>query len=72
MEHMVHSVKRADRKQADQDPDPEAHVVEKPPSSANLFQRFTEEKYNKFFFDLVHGIHPYEEEEDPSEDEVTR
>jgi hypothetical protein len=28
-----------------------------------------EEKYNKFFFDLIHGIHPYEEE-DPSSDEV--
>jgi hypothetical protein len=31
-----------------------------------------EEKYNKFFFDLIRGIHPYEEEDDSSEDGVTK
>jgi hypothetical protein len=31
-----------------------------------------EEKYNKFFFDLVQGIHPYAEEDDSSEGEVTK
>jgi hypothetical protein len=31
-----------------------------------------EEKYNKFFFDLIRGIHPYEEEDHSSEDGVTK
>jgi hypothetical protein len=31
-----------------------------------------EEKYNKFFFDLVRGIHPYKEEDHSSEEGVTK
>jgi hypothetical protein len=66
------SVKWEDGKQADPNQDPDAHIIKKPPSSANLFQRFMEEKYNKFFFDLIRGIHPYKEEDDSSEDGVTK
>jgi hypothetical protein len=66
------SVKWEDGKQADPDQSPDAHIIEKQPSSASLFQRFMEEKYNKFFFDLIRGIHPYEEEDDASEDGVTK
>jgi hypothetical protein len=65
-------VKWADGKQADPNHDPKAHVVETTPSSASLFQRFMEEKYNKFYFDLVCGIHPYKEEDDLAESEVTK
>jgi hypothetical protein len=53
-----YSVKWEDGKQADPNQEPDAHIIEKPPSSASLFQRFMEEKYNKFFFDLIRGIHP--------------
>jgi hypothetical protein len=31
-----------------------------------------EEKYNKVFFDLIHGIHPYETEDNPADSEVTK
>jgi hypothetical protein len=65
-------VKWEDGKQADPNQDPDAHIIEKPPSSANLFQRFMEEKYNKFFFDLIRGIHPYEEEDHSSNEGVTK
>jgi hypothetical protein len=47
-------------------------VVEKPPSSANFFQPFMAEKYNKIVFDLIHGIHPYEEDDQSSDGEVTK
>jgi hypothetical protein len=67
-----YSVKWEDGKQADPYQDPDAHIIEKPPSSASLFQRFMEEKYNKFFFDLIHGIHPYKEEDHSSEDGITK
>jgi hypothetical protein len=67
-----YSVKWADGKQADPNQDPEAHVLPKPPSSASLFQCFMEEKYNNFFFDLIHGIHPYETEDPFADDEVTK
>jgi hypothetical protein len=66
------SVKWEDGKQADPNQDPDTHIIEKPPSSASLFQRFMEEKYNKFFFDLIHGIHPYKEEDDSSNEGVTK
>jgi hypothetical protein len=66
------SVKWEDGKQADPNQDPDAHIIKKPPSSASLFQRFMEEKYNKFFFDLIRGIHPYEEEDHSSDEGVTK
>jgi hypothetical protein len=31
-----------------------------------------EEKYNKFFFDLIHGIHPYETEDHLADGEITK
>jgi hypothetical protein len=65
-------VKWEDGKQADPNQDPDTHIIEKPPSSASLFQRFMEEKYNKFFFDLIPGIHPYEEDDHSSEDSMTK
>jgi hypothetical protein len=67
-----YSVKCEDGKQANPNQDPDAHIIEKPPSSASLFQLFMEENYNKFFFDLIRGIHPYEEEDDASEDGITK
>jgi hypothetical protein len=67
-----YSVKWANGKQADPSQDPDAQIIEKPPSLANLFQRFMEEKYNKFFFDLVRGIHPYKEEDHSSKEGVTK
>jgi hypothetical protein len=67
-----YSVRWEDGQQADPNQDSDAHIIEKPPSSANLFQRFMEEKYNKFFFDLIHGIHPYEEEDHSSKNDVTK
>jgi hypothetical protein len=67
-----HSVKWANGKQADPNHDHDAHVVEELPSSASLFQQFMEEKYGKFFFHLVCGIHPYEEEDNLAEGEVTK
>jgi hypothetical protein len=65
-------VKWEDGKQADPNQDPDAHIIEKPPSSASLFQRFMEEKYNKFFFDLIRGIRPYEEEDHSSDEGITK
>jgi hypothetical protein len=56
-------MKWADGKQADPNHDPEAHVVEKTPSLAKLFQQFREANYNKFFFDLVCEIYLYKEED---------
>jgi hypothetical protein len=35
---LLHSVKWEDGKQADPNQDPDAHIIEKPPSLANLFQ----------------------------------
>jgi hypothetical protein len=67
-----YSVKWEDRKQADPNQDPDSHIIETPPSSASLFQRFMEEKYNNFFFDLIRGIHPYEEDDDASEEGVAK
>jgi hypothetical protein len=66
------TVQWANGEQADPNQDPEAHIVPKPPSSASLFQCFMEEKYNKFFFDLICGIHPYETEDHPADGEVTK
>jgi hypothetical protein len=67
-----HSVKWEDGKQADPNQDPDAHIIKKPPSLANLFQRFMEEKYNKFFFDLIRGIQAYEEEDHSSDEGITK
>jgi hypothetical protein len=31
-----------------------------------------EENYNKFFFDLICGIHPYKTEDHPADGEITK
>jgi hypothetical protein len=66
------TLKWADGKQADPNQDPDVHIIDQPPSSASLFQRFMEEKYNKFFFNPIRGIHPYDEEDHSSEEGITK
>jgi hypothetical protein len=67
-----YSVKWAVGKQADSNQDPKAHVIPKPPSSASLFQCFMEEKYNKFFFNLICGIHPHKTDDHLADGKVTK
>jgi hypothetical protein len=63
-----YSVEWADEQEADPNYDPYAYIEKNSKLSADLFQRFMDDKYSKFYFELINGLHPYKPEEaDPNE-----